>query len=265
MPSTSGTQTVKRAIQLLRIFDDDHPQWSFADLVQATKLNKTTVFRLLTTLEDERLVRRTPSGRYRLGSEMIALGGRAMRSNNLRMVSNDTLRQLTQTTGETTTLEVLRQDRHGIWTTLVIDEVLGRHLVGITQYIGSRLPIHATSTGKVLLAYQSADRFDQFLQQPLSSLTEHTLITLSDLRHELKLVRKQGVAIAVGELEMGLMTTAAPIFDYSGGIQAAISIVGPSIRVNQDRLLELAKLAKESANTISHQLGFRQEDITTTM
>lgn len=261
MATQSGTQTVARAIQLLKMFDDDHPQWSLAELVRAMDINKTTLFRLLAALETEGLVRRTPSGNYRLGSEMIALGGRAMRANDLRLISHDPLRHLARETGETTTLEVLRQDRHGLWTTLVIDEVLGSHLVGITQYIGSRLPVHATSSGKVLLAYQTPEMIRTILDQPLTDLTNHTVVAPEVLLRELETIREQGAATAIGELEMGVVAAAAPIFDHNGEVQAAISVVGPSIRVNQAALGRLAAQVKDTAGQVSHQLGFRHNGV----
>ncbi len=257
MKSYNGTQSVQRAIQLLKHFDDNNPQWSLADLVETVGLNKTTVFRLLTALESEDLIRRTPSGNYRLGSEMIALGGRAMRSNDLRRISHDFLRELTRETGETTTLEVLREDRNGVWTALVIDEVLGRHLVGITQYIGSRLPVHATSTGKVLIAFRSPDFIEQVLQQPRPDLTEHTH-SADTLRQELADIQANGVATAMGELEAGVMATAAPIFDMNGQTQAAISLVGPSIRITSGRLIELAERVRDTAARISYEMGYRK-------
>jgi DNA-binding IclR family transcriptional regulator len=259
MPN-SGTQTVERAIRLLKIFDDEQPEWSLADLVRAIEVNKTTVFRLLNTLENEGLVKRTAAGNYHLGSEMIALGGRAMRANELRTISHNYLRQLTRQSNETSTLEVLQQDRHGIWTMLVIDEVLGPHLVGVAQYIGGRLPIHTTSTGKVTLAYCPPDDRDDILCQISADKSDHSPIDLDEFRRELRQVREQGFALALGELEAGLMAAGAPVFDVNGEVQAAVSLVGPSTRVNRGKLLKLMEELKETARQISYQVGFREND-----
>lgn len=255
--ASSGTQSVSRAIQLLKMFDDDHPEWGLQALVERVGLKKSTVFRLLGTLENEGLLRRTASGNYSLGSEMIVLGGRALRSNHLREISHKYLYQLTAQSGETTTLEILRQDRSGIFSMLVIDEVLGCHLVAITQYIGSHLPVHATSTGRAVLAHSPSEDLDKLLNLPLPRLTEHTVTTPFDLKREFEQIRAQGFAVVMSELELGLMATAAPIFDHNGHVQAAVSLVGPSIRLNQDKLLAFAELVKESCDQISCEMGYR--------
>ena len=87
-----GTQAVARALALLKAFSDAQPEWALSDLAQAAGLNKTTTFRLLSALEAERLLMRNPlSGGYRLGVELIAIGGTAMRSNPLRAMSRPVL------------------------------------------------------------------------------------------------------------------------------------------------------------------------------
>lgn len=256
--SYPGTQSVTRAIQILKAFNDEHPYWSLNDLVEAVDLNKTTVFRILTALESEGLVRRTTDGDYCLGSEAIALGGRAMRANELRTVAHAPLGELARATGETITLEVLHQERDGVYSTLVIDEFLGRHRVGITQYIGSRLPIHATSTGKAMLAHMPPERVQEILSQALTRYTDDTLTTLEAFHSTLAPVREQGYAVAQDELETGLIAVGAPIFDYDCAVQAALSVVGPSIRIKPDDVPQIAQHATTTAQTISHAIGYRQ-------
>src|SRR5215212_9367759 len=103
-----GTQTIARAIAILKCFTDAQPQLSLADIVQATRLNKATAYRMLTALEKEGLIARLGDGEaYRLGSEAIALGGRALRATSLHGVSQRELEALAQATGETATLETL--------------------------------------------------------------------------------------------------------------------------------------------------------------
>lgn len=252
-----GTQSIQRALHILKLFDDNCPQWELTALANAAALNKTTVFRILSALEAEGLVERTDDGNgYRLGSEMIALGGRAARANSLRNVSQPALQALSKASGETTTLEILRPDAGGTWSMLVIDEVLGRHLVGITQYIGSRLPIHATSTGKVLLAYMPPTERDALLPPTLEALTESTRTRAAFLT-ELETVRRDGYAIAHGELERGLVAIGAPIFDHNGNAQAAISLISPSVRMNTARIASLTADVLTTAAQISQRIGYR--------
>lgn len=255
-----GAQSILRGIQLLKAFDDRQPEWSLTELVDETGLNKTTVFRLLAALESEGLVRKSAEGAYRLGSEMIALGGRAMRANQLRTAAYEPLRALARETGETTTLEIIRPDTRGRPTTLVIDETLGRYRVGINQYIGSRLPIHATSTGKAMLAYSSPDVVKEVIRWKLPALTDQTIHRAKTLRQALEQIRSCGFALAAGELEGGVMAAAAPIFDHMNQVQAAVSVVGPSIRVDHAKLHEFGLLVKATTEEISRDLGWRERN-----
>lgn len=261
-----GTQAVSRAIQLLKYFDDQKPVWSLNDLVLASQLNKTTTFRILSALENEGLLRRTTEGSYRLGSEMIALGGCAMRSNELRTVSRSHIRELSHNTRETVTLETLHISKNNPrddtpdnqWHMLVIDETLSRYRVGISQFIGSRLPVHASSTGRVVLANLKQEMFEQFLHCPRPKYTDATITAVSPLKKELKRIQKQGYAIVQGEIEEGLVAIGAPIFDYNSHVQSAISVVVPSFRVKRGDLPDLAQQVVAKANTISKLLGYRQ-------
>lgn len=255
--ASSGTQSVQRAIQLLKMFDDNHAEWNLNDLCAATELNKTTVFRILSALEAEGLLQKTVNSTYRLGPESIAIGGRAMRANNLRMVSRAAMDQLARETKETATLEILRPDMNGFWSMLVIDEVVSQHLIGITQYIGSRLPVHATSTGKAVLAFQSDDFLAEVIQQPRDFLTDETILTDDAFYEELQQIKAQGYALAAGELERGVMAAASPIFNHDGTVLAALCITGPSIRINDEKLVQFAKMVKATADDLSYQMGYR--------
>ncbi|MEM9949995.1 MAG: IclR family transcriptional regulator [Chloroflexota bacterium] len=252
-----GTQSIIRALSILKMFDDTHPNWDLQELTDASQLNKTTLFRILGALEYEGLLEKTDEGRYTLGSEMIALGGRAARANNLRTVSQPILKQLTSATGETTTLEVMRPENDQTWSMLVIDEVIGKHLVGITQYIGSRLPLHATSTGKAVLAFSDEDTQAGLLSAQFASFTDQTRIHADVLRQDLETIYGQGYALAYGELELGLVAIGAPIFDATGQVRAAISLTGPSMRIRRNDVDTLAQHVCQHAEQISYQLGYR--------
>ncbi|MEM7332047.1 MAG: IclR family transcriptional regulator [Chloroflexota bacterium] len=261
-----GTQAVTRAIHLLKLFDDDKPVWSLNDLSETAQLNKTTTFRILSALEHEGLLRRTPEGNYRLGSEMVAMGGRAMRSNELRTVSHAYIRELSQTTKETVTLETLHISQNNPrdtavdnqWHMLVIDETLSQYRVGISQFIGSRLPVYASSTGRAVLAHLPEEMRVEYLTFTRTPFTDNTVITQENLKKEIQKVRKQGFAIVKSEIEVGLIAVGAPIFDLNGEVRSAISVVVPSFRVKRGDLPELAKRVVSTASDISHRLGYRR-------
>ena len=247
-----GTQAVARAIALLKTFSDAQPEWGLRELAHATGLNKTTAFRLLAALEAEGLVaRNTVSGGYRLGVEMVALGGCAVRSNPLRAVSRPLLETLAQECDEAATLEVLIGPN-----VLIVDEVASGHLMGMTQDVGARLPAHATATGKALLAHQPAQFIEGFLDLELPQLTEQTVVDVARLRAQFEEIRQQGYAVTNGELEPGFVAVAAALLDRERQAVAAISIGGPAVRITPDRLPAIAALVQLTARQISRQLGY---------
>jgi DNA-binding IclR family transcriptional regulator len=247
-----GTQAVLRALTLLKSFTDEQPQLSLIELAEGAGLNKTTAFRLLTALESEGLVTHNSlTNTYWLGPEVIVLGGRAMRANNLRAVSRPELEMLAHQTQETATLEVLSQGQ-----VLILDEAMGSYLVGMTHSIGSHWPLHATSTGKAMLAHLPQVQRDSLLHFPLASFTPNTITTADKLYQELADVREQGYAIGDEELEIGFMVVGAPVFNHNSEIVGAISVGGPSARL-RDKISEIAELVRQSAGRISEQLGYK--------
>lgn len=248
-----GTQTVLRAVTLLKAFSDAQPELGLSDLARLVGLNKTTAYRLLTALESEGMVARNPdTDAYRLGPEIIALGGRALRANDLRAISRPELEALAEQTRETATLEVLVADE-----VLILDEVAGGFLVGITPSIGTRWPAHAASTGKVLLAHLPEAEREAFLRTPRPALTPGTIAAPEALRRELDRVRQQGYATAVEELEPDYVALGVPLRNHDGRVVAAISIGGPTTRLVEERFPQIVTLLVAAADRISARLGYR--------
>lgn len=250
--SYPGTQAVARAIALLKVFSDAQPEWGLGELALTTGLNKTTIFRLLAALEAEGLIMRNPlSGGYRLGVELVAMGGCAMRSNPLRAMSRPVLESLAQECDEAATLEVLIGA-----SVLIVDEVSSRHPMGMSQDVGSRLPAHATATGKLLLAFAPATSTEVELRLPLARLTDQTIVDPGRLRSQYEQIRQQGVATAIEELEPGFVAVAAPVYDRERQVVAAISVGGSSLRLTADRIPAITALVQMAARQISRQLGY---------
>jgi DNA-binding IclR family transcriptional regulator len=247
-----GTQAVLRAVALLKAFSDSQPELGLTELSRSAKLNKTTAFRMLTALESAGLViKNHETESYRLGPEVIALGGRALRANHLYLASRPELETLARKTGETTTLEVLVGSE-----TLILDEVLSHYFVGTTPSIGTRWPAHTTSTGKVLLANLPEEELAALLGDKLAKPTVNSLTSLTALRRDLQEVRLRGYAVAEEELEIGFVAVGAAVRNHDGKVIAAISVGGPSVRMNQAKIETVAPLAMQAADKISKRLGY---------
>jgi IclR family acetate operon transcriptional repressor len=243
----TGTRAVVRAISVLKALGRSANAPGVTELGSATGLSKATVFRLLGALEIEGMVsREEPSGAYRLGPEIISLGACALSTTDLHASAHPELFRLAAESGETATLEILSGAE-----VVVLDEVQGRFLFGAMPEIGRSWPLHATSTGKVLLALSdpppSISRLARF--------TPRTITSKAALERELTRIRRNGYATAVDELEPGLVAIAAPVRNHAGDVVATLSINGPRSRLGPKRRRELVPKLCRAANRVSRQLG----------
>jgi DNA-binding IclR family transcriptional regulator len=253
----AGALAVVRALRIVRAFTDDRPEWSLAELSRELSISKPTAFRLLSALEDGRLVARGRAGQYHLGPGAIELGARAQRTNTVVSAARPELEALTRVTGETSSVEVLAGAE-----TLILDEVQGDHLIGTSPAMGTRWPAHATSTGKVLLAAAQAEH-PGFLRElvrtaggRLQRLTPRTVCSTARLAAQLAQVSRQGYSTAVAELEEGYVAIGAPLRRSDGKVAAAISLGGPTTRFPAARIRALAEPVREAAARISQRLGW---------
>jgi DNA-binding IclR family transcriptional regulator len=248
-----GTQSVLRAVAILKCFDDQKPQWSLAELTRALNLNKTTLFRLLSALESEGLVARTSGGeRYILGPELVAMAGYALRNMDLRFMARTTLETLAEASGETASLEILSGDEM-----LIIDEIVGEHLVSGVRSVGTRWPLHGTSTGLALLASWPQKERDDYFRRDLSAITPHTITDPDTLNCLLSRISDQGYALSDEMLEPGLVAIGAPIVNVDGQTKAAISIYGPKNRLDSETIKMVAGMVRDAAVDLSTRLGYR--------
>lgn len=224
-----------------------------SELGRKLNLHKSTVSRLLSTLESEGLLERAPgTDKYRLGHEIWRLAGHAGHLGDVRLVARPVLGELAEATRETVNLAVL--DGVEVYN---VDQVSGPHLVRIGNWVGRHTPLHCVANGKALLAYQPAVDIEQLLVSPFPVFTPRTVTDPAALCQELAAVRAQGYACALGEIEVGLNAVAAPVFDVSGQVVAAVSVSGPAYRVTAERIPELARLTRVAADKVSSRLGYR--------
>ena len=247
----SGAQAVLRAIALLKAFTLEKPERDVSGLAEQTGLSRGTVHRLLAALESEGLLVRRDNGLYRLGPTAATLGVRALRSSTLRETAHPELERLAEQTGETATLEVLSEGKM-----LILDEVLGARLIGASPSLGTAWALHATSTGKAILAAVAAERVAELLPRSLDRFTGKTITDRARLDEALDEARANGYATAREELEEGYSAAGAVIRTPMLEPYAALSLGGPSARLHPDVLEELGARVKSCADAVSARLGF---------
>ncbi|MEJ2258190.1 MAG: IclR family transcriptional regulator [Woeseiaceae bacterium] len=244
MESPQGAQSVLRAIHLLKIFTVERAELRLAELCKLSGLNKATTHRLLQALLSEGMLERdTDSGKYRLGPVVMALGAQAMSFKNLRTEGRSLLRQLAAETGETATLELPVED-----SMLILDEISGGHRVAAGGNVGTRWAMHATSTGKAVVAF--SDNGLARLPERLTPLTVKTITSRDALEEQLARIRRRGFAESVDELEDGFSGVGTVIRNASGDILAAMSICGPTHRLTDSRRANLGAILCAAAGQL---------------
>jgi len=246
-----GAQAALRAVRLLKLFSSERPEMSLSEISKAAGLNKTTTHRLLRALQSEALVaRNAATNAYALGPGLMALGAQALASSDLRRRTRPMLKALARETGETVTLEVLVENRM-----LLLDEVAGRHVVAASGAVGTRWPVHATSTGKVWLAYDEGAIGR--LAEELEAFGSRTLTSRKALERQLGAIRLRGYAEAVDELEDGFAAVSTVIRGMQGDVLGSVSICGPTPRFGADRRAEFGALLCRSVAHLEGNAAFR--------
>ena len=237
---------------LLKEFGRSGPELGVTEASKRLGLHKSTVSRLLGTLERGGFVEQvSDTRRYRLGLQLASLAGLAVTQLDLSSAARPYLVNLAEQSEETATLSVLDGDE-----AVNIDQVAGPHPVKDLGWIGRRLPLHASAGGKPLLASLSAERLESWLQQPLPAYTERTVVSPEQLRRELQEMLARGYVIVAEEYEPGLTAVGAPVYDYHREIVASITISGPTFRLHPVQLEKAARLVKDTAEQISARLGY---------
>ena len=251
---SSGVQSVERAIAILKSFSTEKPERGVGELGRELGLHKSTVSRLMTTLERGGLLSRNPeTQRYRLGIDLIGLAAHVIAYADVREVARPLLRSLAEECQESVNLVVLDGDQ-----VVNLEQFVppARQVKNIGQ-VGRRLCPHCTAAGKVLLAHLSQEELDQVLSGELEKHTAHTITDSNQLRRDLNTVRRQGYAIAREELEEGLNALAAPLYDHTGQAVAAVGVAGPAYRMTAQALPQMVACLLDVTRQISARLGHR--------
>jgi DNA-binding IclR family transcriptional regulator len=248
MARPAGTQAVDRAAQLVAAVLEDGPTRSLAELVAASGLPKSTASRLLHSLERGGLVERAAGG-FRPGPLFVRFAWRSGGDADLATIAQPHLERLGAETGETVNLGVARAGA-----VEQIAQVDSRYVLGGTNWVGRRVPLHASALGKVLLAFGGTT----LPTGRLESFAPATVTSRSRLGRQLAEVRRDGVAVTVDELEPGLVAVAAPVWRAGSQLVAAISVSGPAHRLDLERLSEARDACALRAGELSAALGHRR-------
>jgi IclR family transcriptional regulator, acetate operon repressor len=245
-------QSIQKAITLLRRTAAHPGGASVSALARDAGVPRATALRLIRTLESEGLLIRIPGrDRVMLGPELVRLARQVDMGTVLREVAGARLGALCDEVAETVTLSIVAHDGH---LDLVAQIAGPQHLVP-RSWLGQRFPLHASSSGKVLLSTCDEPRLAAVLPRALPALTSHTIRSRKALRAELARVRAQGFATTVDELEEGLSGVSVGIFGAEGALVGTLNVSGLSQRLDQVARERAVKRMRAVAAEIQSELS----------
>jgi len=249
---SESVRAVERALDVLLCFSVNTPVLSMTQIAERVGMNKSTVHRLLATLEAKRFVERDANtGLYRPGRSLLQMAFLTLEKNNLRTIAAPYMVRLNELHRETITLAALDETE---MVYLAVDE--SPQTVKIAAKPGQRLPIFCTASGKAVLAFSSEDFIQRILDQGLTEYTPQSICNPDTLREVLKTIRERGFAYTEQEFEEGINAVSAPILDEMNQPVGAISLVGPVFRMPVERMLGIGPLLVEAVSDIARELKF---------
>ncbi|MFY0542606.1 IclR family transcriptional regulator [Brevibacillus sp. H7] len=250
----SSVQSVDRALIILDMLKEQNDGLGITELANRMDIAKSTVHRLLTSLKNQGYVRQDPiSERYLLGLKLIELGSIVTQSLEIRKIANPFMNSLVQETGETSHLVVLEDGE-----VVYIEKIESPYTIRMYSLIGKRAPVHCTGVGKAMIAYLPEEQVRKIVaQRGLKKFTENTITSLDDLLVHMKEIREKGYSLDREEHEAGIHCVAAPILNHNGEAVAGLSVSGPLMRMDEEKVKFCTDRVVYYAREISKHLGFR--------
>ncbi|SDL07453.1 IclR family transcriptional regulator [Arthrobacter sp. ok362] len=247
-----GVQSVDRALAVLEILARDGHA-GVSDIAEEMGIHKSTVSRLLGSLVSREMVHQNSErGKYQLGFGILRLASSIPGRLSLVREARPVLESLAEEFKETVNLAVLRSNY-----AVNVDQAMGPSTLATYDWVGNLTPLHATSSGKVLLAALSADDRDRILKETgLPARTPRTITNRSKLENQLLDVARDGYGVVREEFEIGLNSMSVPVYNHMGSVIGAVSISGPAFRFDPEKTPGLLEALKQAGLQISANMGY---------
>ncbi|WP_413542793.1 IclR family transcriptional regulator [Citricoccus nitrophenolicus] len=247
-----GTSVIVNVLQVIRCFTVEEPVLGVTEIAAQVGLHKSSVSRILATLEQEKVVERDEASRkYRLGLGLIAVAGPLLAGLDVRRIAMADLRELSETTAETAALN--------IWdgtAAVTVEQVPSRQQVKHTSVLGSRYTTGLSASVQVFMAHEPAERVHALLGSGRIAFDSPSEATQPAAYLErLAAVRREGHAVNHGETQADEVGIAAPVLDHRGEVVATVLLAAPRYRVPAERIPELTAHCRDAATQISRRLG----------
>ncbi len=252
--AAGGHRAANRVVDILELLAASRDGLALREVSDHLETPKSSLLPLLRALTVRGYVTLGHTGDYRLGPRVLDLRAAGAADRELVEVGRPAVVDLMRRTGETVFLGTLSSDRTSV---VYVDRVESDHIIRYAGGVGDRRPLHATSSGKAILAFLSAEEREEILTSlALPRHTDRTVTSVGALRATLDEIRRSGVCVTIDELMPGASGIAAPVFDRGAHVAGACAIGGPTGRV-RPRLRTLSAEVKATARLLSARLGHR--------
>lgn len=252
--SKEGVRAVERAFEIIETFTMREPEQTLVGISKKTGLPLTTVHRnVQTLLQKGYLEQDEATGKLRLGMQFVRIGGMIIQGFDLVQKATPHLQRLSKATEMNVNLSVYGDEQ-----ALCLVNIESFHHFGHEIKVGQKLPIYAGALSKVILAYLPEREFNH-LSDTFQTFTPITISQREELKQDLESIREHGYAKSEGELQLGAVAYAAPIFNYEGKLEAGIAITGPEHFFQEKKRPLYVKQLLQTAEDISKDMGFKKE------
>lgn len=244
-------KTVMKSMSILNLFRSHH-KLTLNEIVQLSGIPKTSVHRMVGSLEDMGFITKDREGYYSLGLLLLEFGQLVAERLDLRKIALPIMESLRDNVDEAVNL-IVKDNKEALY----VEKLDTRHPVRLFTKVGRRSPLYAGACSRAILAFLPDEERDEYLNEiELKPYGQGTIVDKQKLKIILEQSRQDGYAISYSELENNTCSVAAPIFDYTGHVVGGLSVAGPDVRFNKERLPELIKKVKQATAEISKQLGW---------
>lgn len=244
---SESIRAVERALDVLMCFTSQTPELSMTEISEMVEINKSTVHRLLATLEGKRFLERDRvTGLYRPGIRLVQMAFLTMEHNDLKRLASPFLHNLCDQFHENVNLSVL-----DVTDVIYLEVVESTQRVKLAAAPGQRLPAFCTASGKAILAFLPEDKVLDILALGMPKHTQNTFTTEEAFFEDISRTRENGYAISEQEFEDGINAIAAPICDHP---IASVSIAGPSYRLTRERMIEIGPALLTTVKKIAQEV-----------
>lgn len=247
-------KSIEKMFYILSFFSMEKTSLSISEITKETGYPKSTIFRILDTLEKGNYVKRNPDNhRYSLGFQFFRLGSIVKNEIGFHEVAIPIMKQLSELTNETVEINII-DDIYRI----CVEKIDSTQDVRNFVRIGERRPLHLGASGKVLLAFTNNEEREKILKGIKESDSD---VNLRKLKEQLLSIREHGFSVTRGERVTGSFAVSAPVFDHTEQMIASLTVAGPIQRLSEERIQSLIDLLQKNASTLSEQLGYFKSPI----